>query len=157
MRISLRSACLTTFCHLGTHDCPREQNCEIVYILTNVWIAVECSLGVGYSLVTTLKKPRASKTCTFKGGINLNLSEASDIGFSPCDDATPDSDRLLPHLRWELEQVMSRVRPVDLSGTEIVALLAVLTAAHCRVIGGPADRPRPLLGCRGQHPAPDLV
>jgi hypothetical protein len=44
-------------------------------------------------------------------------------------------DHLLPHLRWELEQVMSRVRPQDLSTTEITALLATLTPAHARVIG----------------------
>lgn len=48
----------------------------------------------------------------------------------------------LPHLRWELEQVMSRVRPEDLSANEIAELLAVLTPAHCRVIGGPPGRPR---------------
>jgi hypothetical protein len=89
----------------------------------------------------------------------VNISEANGcISLAGDDDATADARNLLPHLRWELEQVMSRVRPVDLSGTEIVALLAVLVAAHCRVIGGPADRPRlPLLGCSGQHSAPDLV
>jgi hypothetical protein len=48
---------------------------------------------------------------------------------------------LLPHLRWELKQVMSRVRPEDLSANEIAELLAVLTPAHCRVIGGPSGRP----------------
>jgi hypothetical protein len=49
--------------------------------------------------------------------------------------------RVLPHLRWELKQVMSRVRPEDLSANEIADLLAVLTPAHCRVIGGPPGRP----------------
>lgn len=64
----------------------------------------------------------------------------------------------LPHLRWELQQVMSRVRPEDLSANEIAALLAILTPAHCRVIGGPAGRPvRPGLGVCGQHPTPDLA
>lgn len=48
---------------------------------------------------------------------------------------------LLPHLRWELKQVMSRVRPEDLSANEIADLLAVLTPAHCRGIGGPSGRP----------------
>ena len=47
----------------------------------------------------------------------------------------------LPHLRWELKQVMSRVRPEDLSANEIAELLAVLTPAHCRVIGGPSGGP----------------
>lgn len=49
--------------------------------------------------------------------------------------------RVVPHLRWELEQVMSRVRPEDLSTAEITALLAILAPAHSRVIGGPASRP----------------
>jgi hypothetical protein len=57
---------------------------------------------------------------------------------------------LLPHLRWELEQVMGRVRPVDLSAVEIGALLAILMPAHSRVIGGPAGRPGlRVLGVRG--------
>lgn len=64
----------------------------------------------------------------------------------------------LPHLRWELRQVMSRVRPEDLSAKEIAALLAILTPAHCRVIGGPASRPmRPGLSVGGHYPTPDLA
>ena len=74
------------------------------------------------------------------------------------DDAASDPERLLPHLRWELEQVMSRVRPQDLSGVELAALLAVLAPAHCRVIGGPASRPSlTVLDSCGQHSAPDLA
>jgi hypothetical protein len=65
---------------------------------------------------------------------------------------------LLPHLRWELHQMMSRVRPEDLSAVEIAALLAILTSAHSRVIGGPASRPRlRVVGVRGEHPAPNLA
>jgi hypothetical protein len=44
------------------------------------------------------------------------------------------------HLRWELEQIMSRVRPQDLSATEVAGLLAILRPAHSRVVGGPAGR-----------------
>lgn len=55
--------------------------------------------------------------------------------------AKTDGDCLLPHLRWDLEQVMSRVRPEDLSDTEIAALLDTLRLAHCRVMGRPAPRP----------------
>jgi hypothetical protein len=74
----------------------------------------------------------------------LNVSEGAGR-ISPAR-VEPDAGSLLPHLRWELEQVMSRVRPADLSGAEIAALLAVLAPAHCRVIGGPAGRPgRPTL------------
>lgn len=48
---------------------------------------------------------------------------------------------LPPHLRWELEQIMSQVRPVDLSVAEIAGLLAILAPAHSRVIGGLTSRP----------------
>jgi hypothetical protein len=50
-------------------------------------------------------------------------------------------DNLVPLLRRELEQAMTRVRPADLSAAEITAMLVVLRPAHCRVIGGPAERP----------------
>jgi hypothetical protein len=63
-----------------------------------------------------------------------------------------------PHLRWELQQVMSRVRPDDLSAAEISSLLAILIPAHSRVIGGPAGRPAlHLVGVRGEHPTPKLT
>jgi hypothetical protein len=62
------------------------------------------------------------------------------------------------HLRWELQQVMSRVRPDDLSTTEITGLLDILRPADCRVIGRPAGRPGlRILGVRAEHPAPELV
>lgn len=65
---------------------------------------------------------------------------------------------LSPHLRWELEQVMARVRPADLSVVEIAALLAVLVPAHSRVIGGPADRPELMsVGVRDHHAAPNFA
>jgi hypothetical protein len=63
-----------------------------------------------------------------------------------------------PHLRWELQQVMARVRPDDLSAAEIAGLLAILIPAHCRVIGSPAARPAPrVLGVAGEHPMPNLA
>jgi hypothetical protein len=46
-----------------------------------------------------------------------------------------------PHLRWELQEVMSRVRPDDLSTAEISSLLAILVPAHSRVIGRPTGPP----------------
>jgi hypothetical protein len=69
-----------------------------------------------------------------------------------------DLDSADPHLRWELQQVMSRVRPEDLSDTEVAALLAILRMAHCRVIGRPAGRPGlRIVGGRGKKPAPKLT
>lgn len=74
------------------------------------------------------------------------------------DHAMAHQDRSVPHLRQELQQVMSRVRPDDLSAAEIVALLAILSPADRRVVGGPTSRPRlRILGTRGEHPAPKLV
>jgi hypothetical protein len=49
-----------------------------------------------------------------------------------------DPNRLLPLLKWELEQVMTRVRPQDLSAAELTSLLAVLRTVHFRGIGGPS-------------------
>ena len=69
------------------------------------------------------------------------ISELTERITAAGDQVVAEPVRLLPHLRWELEQVMSRVRPDDLSAAEITALLAILTPAHCRVIGGPASRP----------------
>jgi hypothetical protein len=63
-----------------------------------------------------------------------------------------------PHLRWELQQVMSRVRPEDLSAAEVSGLLAILVPAHSRVIGGPAGRPGLLiLRAAGEHSAAELA
>ncbi len=58
-------------------------------------------------------------------------------------------------LRDELQQVMSRVRPDDLSTNEVAALLDVLRPANGRVVGGPANRPAlRLLGIGREHPTP---
>jgi hypothetical protein len=66
--------------------------------------------------------------------------------------------RLSPHLRWELQQLMSRVRPEDLSNVEIAALLAIVRPAHSRVIGGTAGRPGlRILGLGDEQPTPKLA
>lgn len=86
------------------------------------------------------------------------LSEVAERAKTAVDNSSTQQDRSVPHLRLELQQVMSRVRPDDLSAAEIVALLAILSPADRRVIGGPTGRPRlRVLGIRGEHPAPKLV
>jgi hypothetical protein len=45
-----------------------------------------------------------------------------------------------PQLRWELQQMMSQITPDDLSTAEISCLLAILTPAHARVVGGRIGR-----------------
>jgi hypothetical protein len=90
------------------------------------------------------------------------LKTRSEVGnhitAAPLDPETVAGNGVLPHLRWELEQVMTRVRPSDLSASEIAALLGVLRPAHSRVIGGPASRPGlRIIGGRGAQPAPKLA
>jgi hypothetical protein len=68
------------------------------------------------------------------------------------------SRNCVSHLRWELEQVLSRVRPQDLSATEVAGLLGILTSAHSRIIGGPTGRPGlGVLWVRGEDSAPQLA
>jgi hypothetical protein len=58
------------------------------------------------------------------------------------DDMTAERNFMSSHLRWELMQLMSRVRPEDLSAVEITALLVILRPAASRVFGLPAGRPK---------------
>ena len=89
---------------------------------------------------------------------DTDLPEVGDLINAARRYGKTGGNRVLPHLRWELAQVMSRVRPEDLSAAEIAALLAVLMPAHSRVIGGPAGRPRlHMLRIRGEHPAPEFA
>jgi hypothetical protein len=89
---------------------------------------------------------------------DTEISEVGDcitVGFN---DVATGRILLSSHLRLELQQMMSRVRPEDLSAAEITALLAILRLAHCRVIGGPTGRPGlRVVGVRGEHPAPNLA
>jgi hypothetical protein len=86
------------------------------------------------------------------------LPEVSKRVAAGLDDMTTDPNFLSSHLRWELRQVMSRLRPEDLSVVEIAALLEILAPSHFRVVGGPAGRPRLcLLGVRGEDAPPDLA
>jgi hypothetical protein len=88
----------------------------------------------------------------------LEITEVDKPIVTGLDEVTPGENSWSSHLRWELVQVMSRVRPEDLSAVEISALLAILAPADTRVIGGPADRPKmPILGVRGKHPASNLA
>jgi len=101
-----------------------------------------------------------AKVQKVRGG-NVADTEFSGVGdriTAGLDFATTGRNGVLPLLRRELQQVMSRVRPEDLSAAEIAALLAVLAPADSRVIGGPAGRPGlRVLGVRGEHPAPNLA
>ena len=62
-------------------------------------------------------------------------------------DCIPDvaaEQRLMPHLCWMLREIIGRVTPEDLLPTEAMAMLAILTPAHARVLGLPAGG-RPVL------------
>jgi len=72
---------------------------------------------------------------------DTEISEVGDcitVGFN---DVATGRILLSSHLRLELQQMMSRVRPEDLSAAEIAALLDILAPADSRVVGGPAGRP----------------
>jgi len=89
--------------------------------------------------------------------VDTEFSEVGDRITAGLDFATTGRNGVLPLLRWELQQLMSRVRPGALSALALAALLAVLAPAHSRVIGGPAGQPGLRVhGVRGEHPAPHL-
>ena len=72
--------------------------------------------------------------------VGADVAEVGDHIVGAGNHVMTDRSGVLPHLRWELEQVMLRVRPQDLSAAEVAGLLAILRPAHSRVIGGPAGR-----------------
>lgn len=85
----------------------------------------------------------------------MDTSDAGKHEVSTNFDQSADQNTLVPHLRWELNQVMIRVKPEDLSANEIAALLVVLRPAHSRLTGRPSWRPRlRLVGRDGQQSAP---
>ncbi len=71
------------------------------------------------------------------------LPEVSKRIAAGLDDMTTGLGFLPSHLRWELLQVMSRLRPDDLSVVEIAALLVILEPAHSRIVGRPTGRRTP--------------
>lgn len=48
------------------------------------------------------------------------------------------------HLKWEAGQMITHLQPDDLTDMELSALIAVLHAAHARVLGDPSST-RPTL------------
>lgn len=58
--------------------------------------------------------------------------------------ATPDAEqRLLPHIKWEVVELMRRVSPDDLEASELIAIAGILAAAHSRILmlsPGPGPR-----------------
>lgn len=90
--------------------------------------------------------------------VGTEFSEESDYVVAARDHVMTGRSCVLPHLRRELEQVLSRVRPQDLSVVEVVGLLGILDSAHSRIVGGPTGRPGlGVLWVRGEDPAPQLA
>lgn len=57
----------------------------------------------------------------------------------------PAGDLLRPHMLWELDQIMRKVKPEDLTTSEVMGLLAILVPVHSRFLdAGPAVPPVPL-------------
>jgi hypothetical protein len=90
--------------------------------------------------------------------VGTEFSEVGDHIVAARDHVTAAGSCVLPHLRWELEHVLSHVRPQDLSAAEVAGLLRILTLARSRIIGGPAGRPGlGVLWVRGEDSAPQLA
>jgi hypothetical protein len=60
-----------------------------------------------------------------------------------------------PHLVWEAGQMVTHLKPNDLTTLELAGLIAVLHAAHARVLAGPTST-RPTLTIVPGETAPQL-
>lgn len=69
--------------------------------------------------------------------IITRVKAALDVGAT-------DKARMRPHLAWEAGEMVSRLNADDLTTLELTALIAVLHAAHARVLTGPTES-RPVL------------
>lgn len=69
--------------------------------------------------------------------IITRVKAALDIGES-------SQPKMRPHLQWEAGQMVSHLKPDDLTTLELAALIAVLHTPHARVLGGPSGT-RPTL------------
>src|SRR6185436_663185 len=96
-----------------------------------------------YRAKTMLDRAAGRSGCSPRGLLKLSKGPAT----VSCDNlnepmvAAPDALTADLHLRWELQQVLSRVRPADLSTTEISSLLDVLIPAHSRILGERSSEP----------------
>lgn len=61
-----------------------------------------------------------------------------------CIPSAETEERLLPHLRWLVRELISTVTPEDLLASELMTLAAILSPAHARVLGVPCGG-RPML------------
>jgi hypothetical protein len=140
-----------------------------VFVCVNWWVAKIIQRKYSESVFAVAVICRATSQ-TVKGGgimVGTEFSEVGDHIVGARDHVMTDrngvvvmTDRngVVPHLRWELEQVLSRVRPQDLSAAEVAGLLGILTSAHCRIVGGPTGRPGlGVLWVRSEDSAPQLA
>lgn len=66
-----------------------------------------------------------------------------------------NEEDMIPHLRWAVLEILEHVGPEDFSAAELMALLAVLTPVHARVLGGASPTLTPILRVVGD-PAPQF-
>jgi hypothetical protein len=131
-----------------------------VFVCVNWWVAKIIQRKYSESVFAVAVICRATSQ-TVKGGgimVGTEFSEVGDHIVGARDHVMTDRNGVVPHLRWELEQVLSRVRPQDLSAAEVAGLLGILTSAHCRIVGGPTGRPGlGVLWVRSEDSAPQLA
>jgi hypothetical protein len=79
---------------------------------------------------------------------DLNKRISAALAFPQADEAD-----MLPHLRWAVLEILDHVGPEDFSAAELMALLAVLTPVHARVLGGSPPPLAPVLRVVGDAAA----
>lgn len=79
--------------------------------------------------------PESSSDMSRRMAATVEIGESED-----------SAERLLPHLRWELGMLLSRIDPMALSARDLLAILAVLVPVHSDILAGrtggpPSDEP----------------
>jgi hypothetical protein len=113
---------------------------KLVFAIERTSLAAESEGECHYEVVGVWDVDRRAKLLGSGVG-DAKISEVNGRISVGLDNVATGRILLSAHLRRKLQQVMTRVRPEDLSVAEIVALLDILTPADSRVVGGPANRP----------------
>lgn len=78
--------------------------------------------------------------------IITRVTGALDVGES-------SQPKMRPHLKWAAGQMVTHLKPDDLTTLELAGLIAVLHAAHARVLDGPSSTRPTLAIVPGEQPA----
>lgn len=87
------------------------------------------------------------------GDMALTTSELSERITAALAFPQASEEDMIPHLRWSVLEILDHVGPEDFSAAELMALLAVLTPVHARVLGGSSPPLTPMLRVVGDPAA----